>query len=218
MVRAAAKNHEHVGVVVSRPTTARVLDELRRDGSLSRRHPAAGWPGDAFAHTAGYDAAIVEWLDERESPPPGTSGADRSAIAALLPPTIHLTLERAGSLRYGENPHQHGARYRIAGAALVVGRRGPARGQGALVPQHLRCRRGVAPGPRAARRRWRPTWRWPSSSTPTRAARRSMPTWPTPTSGPSSAIPLSAFGGVVAIGGPVTGPWPRPSPPDPRPT
>jgi phosphoribosylaminoimidazolecarboxamide formyltransferase/IMP cyclohydrolase len=36
-------------------------------------------------------------------------------VAALLPPSIHLTLERAGSLRYGENPHQHGARYRIAG-------------------------------------------------------------------------------------------------------
>ncbi|HEY4947161.1 MAG TPA: bifunctional phosphoribosylaminoimidazolecarboxamide formyltransferase/IMP cyclohydrolase PurH, partial [Acidimicrobiales bacterium] len=61
----------------------------------------------------------VAWLDEREGP--GRSEAEiREGAAvfdtvALLPPTIHLTLERAGSMRYGENPHQHGARYRIAG-------------------------------------------------------------------------------------------------------
>jgi phosphoribosylaminoimidazolecarboxamide formyltransferase/IMP cyclohydrolase len=53
----------------------------------------------AFAHTAGYDAAIVEWFDEEE----------------LLPATLHLTLERADELHYGENPHQRGARYRLAG-------------------------------------------------------------------------------------------------------
>ena len=35
----------------------------------------------------------------------------------MLPPTLHLTLERAGVLRYGENPHQRGARYRTAGTA-----------------------------------------------------------------------------------------------------
>ena len=69
---------------------------------------------EAFAHTAGYDAAIVAWLDEQE-PPAGELDPETFESAALLPPTIHLTLERAGSLRYGENPHQHGARYRIAG-------------------------------------------------------------------------------------------------------
>ena len=41
--------------------------------------------------------------------------ADSADSDAILPPTIHLALERAGSLRYGENPHQHGARYRIVG-------------------------------------------------------------------------------------------------------
>jgi phosphoribosylaminoimidazolecarboxamide formyltransferase/IMP cyclohydrolase len=98
MVRAAAKNFAHVGVVVSPADYGSVLDELRRDGSLSaqtRRRLARA----AFAHTAGYDAAIVRWLDDDE----------------LLPPTIHLTLERAQVLRYGENPHQHGARYRVEG-------------------------------------------------------------------------------------------------------
>jgi phosphoribosylaminoimidazolecarboxamide formyltransferase/IMP cyclohydrolase len=114
MVRAAAKNHDHVGVVVSPDDYPEVLAELRAHGSLSegiRRRLAR----QAFVHTAGYDAAIVEWLDERESPPTETTGAELLDTAALLPPTIHLVLERAGSLRYGENPHQHGARYRIAG-------------------------------------------------------------------------------------------------------
>ena len=114
MVRAAAKNHDHVGVVVSPDDYPGILAELGEHGALSeatRRRLAR----DAFAHTAGYDAAIVEWLDERETPSSDQSGADLLGITALLPPTIHLTLEHAGSLRYGENPHQHAARYRIAG-------------------------------------------------------------------------------------------------------
>src|SRR5665213_894272 len=116
MVRAAAKNHDHVAVVVDPADYPRVLEELRTDGSISldtRRQLAR----QAFAHTAGYDAAIVAWLDEREqaSRAEGGAGATDLEVAALLPDTIHLTLERAGSLRYGENPHQHGARYRVAG-------------------------------------------------------------------------------------------------------
>ena len=117
MVRAAAKNHDHVAVVVDPGDYAPVLEELRTNGSISietRRRLAR----HAFAHTAGYDAAIVEWLDEREHALVAEeSGAGDSdlAVATLLPESIHLTLERAGSLRYGENPHQHGARYRVAG-------------------------------------------------------------------------------------------------------
>ncbi len=108
MVRAAAKNHAHVGVVVSPDAYGTVLEELEQEGSLS---PATRLrlARDAFAHTAAYDAAIVDWFDEV-----GASGP-AEADASILPPTIHLALERAGSLRYGENPHQHGARYRIVG-------------------------------------------------------------------------------------------------------
>ncbi|HEX7444652.1 MAG TPA: bifunctional phosphoribosylaminoimidazolecarboxamide formyltransferase/IMP cyclohydrolase, partial [Acidimicrobiales bacterium] len=116
MVRAAAKNHDHVAVVVDPADYPHLLEELRTEGSISldtRRQLAR----QAFAHTAGYDAAIVAWLDEREqaSRARGGTGATDLEVAALLPDTIHLTLERAGSLRYGENPHQHGARYRVAG-------------------------------------------------------------------------------------------------------
>ena len=104
MVRAAAKNHAHVGVVVDPTDYEPVLEELRTGGALSdatRRRLAR----DAFAHTAAYDAAIVTWFDESS-----TEAAD------ALPPSIHLALELAQPLRYGENPHQEGARYRQAGA------------------------------------------------------------------------------------------------------
>ncbi len=122
MVRAAAKNHEHVGIVTSPADYPVVLEELRASGSLSaatRRRLARA----AFAHTAAYDAAIVEWLD-RGGPKPvgeleGASDADveEAALSAVLPPTLHLTLERTEVLRYGENPHQRGSRYRVAGTA-----------------------------------------------------------------------------------------------------
>ena len=100
MVRAAAKNHERVGVVVQPEDYGTVLDELEADGNLSdttRRRLARA----AYAHTSAYDAEIVDWLTE--------------ADADELPPTVALTLERQEVLRYGENPHQTSARYRIAG-------------------------------------------------------------------------------------------------------
>jgi phosphoribosylaminoimidazolecarboxamide formyltransferase/IMP cyclohydrolase len=103
MVRAAAKNHARVGVVVDPADYAPVLEELRSAGDLSaetRRRLAR----KAFAATAAYDAAVVSWLDDT-----GPESGDP------LRPTLHLALERVQELRYGENPHQHGARYRQVG-------------------------------------------------------------------------------------------------------
>ncbi|HVF73479.1 MAG TPA: bifunctional phosphoribosylaminoimidazolecarboxamide formyltransferase/IMP cyclohydrolase [Acidimicrobiales bacterium] len=100
MVRAAAKNHDSVAVLVDPADYQPVLDELRREGELSdatRRRLARA----AFAHTAAYDAAIVGWFDSNDDD--------------ALPPTVHLALERAQDLRYGENPYQVGARYRTVG-------------------------------------------------------------------------------------------------------
>jgi len=100
MVRAAAKNHAHVGVVVDPADYGSVLDEIRREGALSdatRRRLARS----AFAHTAAYDADIVTWFDAEDG--------------EALPATLHVALERAQDLRYGENPHQVGARYRQIG-------------------------------------------------------------------------------------------------------
>lgn len=109
MVRAAAKNHEHV-VVVTNPTQYDVVvEELRSQGAVSpeTRHQLAR---AAFAHTAAYDAAIVAWFDNG-----GSLGVVPAETDAVVPPTLHLTLERADVVRYGENPHQIGARYRVIG-------------------------------------------------------------------------------------------------------
>ena len=102
MVRAAAKNHAHVGIVVDPSAYGDVLAELRADGALSdatRLRLARA----AFAHTAAYDAAIVAWFDEEDE------------ASDSLPSTLSLTAQRVQDLRYGENPHQVGARYRQAG-------------------------------------------------------------------------------------------------------
>jgi len=95
MVRAAAKNFAAVGIITDPSDYKEVIDELSASGALSdstRRRLARA----AFAHTAAYDAAIVNWLDDGDP----------------IPPTLHLALEKTDDLRYGENPHQAGARYR----------------------------------------------------------------------------------------------------------
>lgn len=100
MVRAAAKNWAHVASVVDHADYPTVVEDLRTKGEVSepvRRRLAA----TAFAHTAAYDAAIANWFAQTEAKESGE-----------LPKTVHLALEKAQVLRYGENPHQRGARYR----------------------------------------------------------------------------------------------------------
>jgi phosphoribosylaminoimidazolecarboxamide formyltransferase/IMP cyclohydrolase len=99
MVRAAAKNHAHVAVLVNPADYEAVIVEIETDGGVSaasRRRLAAR----AFAVIAEYDAAIANWFADGDP----------------LPDSLHLSAGRAQSLRYGENPHQAGARYRLAGA------------------------------------------------------------------------------------------------------
>ena len=103
LVRAAAKNHAHVGVVVDPRDYGRVLEELRSTGELSQA-TLRDLARTAFARTSAYDSDVVAWLDSDGTPP-------------VLPPTLQVTLERAEVLRYGENPHQPGARYRRVAAA-----------------------------------------------------------------------------------------------------
>ena len=106
MVRAAAKNHAHVGVLVDPADYGPVVEELRADGWLgdaTRRRLARA----AFAHTAAYDAAIVAWFD---ADPASDHAGDP------LKPSMHLALERVQDLRYGENPHQQGSWYTEPGA------------------------------------------------------------------------------------------------------
>lgn len=106
MIRAAAKNLGSVGVVTDQSQYDAVLNALRTHGGLDdtlRRQLAS----DAFAHTAAYDAAISTWFT-RDEP---------------FAPQIALALPRLATLRYGENPHQNAAAYRIDGTKGVLAAR-----------------------------------------------------------------------------------------------
>ncbi len=103
MIRAAAKNHQSVGIVTTPDAYDVVADELEtNDGVLS---PTArqSLATDAFAHTAAYDRAIHQYLSEEEE--------RESNESSSLPSPFRLSLPRAEALRYGENPHQEGALY-----------------------------------------------------------------------------------------------------------
>ncbi len=116
MIRAAAKNHAGVAVLVEPAQYTPVLDELRASGgelSLETRRRLAR---EAFRRTAQYDAAIAAWL--RDAVPPRAAAAE---TAPLLPPLLHLQAERVTALRYGENPHQEAALYRPPGPRLGIG-------------------------------------------------------------------------------------------------
>ncbi|MEX2274257.1 MAG: bifunctional phosphoribosylaminoimidazolecarboxamide formyltransferase/IMP cyclohydrolase [Actinomycetota bacterium] len=97
MVRAAAKNFESVGVVVNHERYPSIVEELRREGGLTRE-TRERLAAEAFAYTAAYDTAIAGWF------------ADRLA-GQELPATLGLALTRLDDLRYGENPHQRAALY-----------------------------------------------------------------------------------------------------------
>ena len=109
LVRGAAKNHARVAVVTDRAQYGEVLDELRASGALSagtRQQLAAR----AFAVTAAYDAQVAAWFAR-------ATGKDstHAVQSHALPEQLTLQLEREATLRYGENPHQRGARYRVVG-------------------------------------------------------------------------------------------------------
>lgn len=103
MVRAAAKNHASVGIVVNSSDYDRVIDELKTAKTLSHstRFDLAV---KAFEHTAQYDGMIAQYLGARVNKQ-DNEPADRFAR------TFNLQLVKAQDLRYGENPHQSAAFY-----------------------------------------------------------------------------------------------------------
>jgi phosphoribosylaminoimidazolecarboxamide formyltransferase / IMP cyclohydrolase len=102
MVRSAAKNAAHVGVVVDPSDYEAIAVELEKGGELSKA-TRFRLMQKAFAHTAAYDAAISEYL---------TARATEDAEPAHFPQTLAAVYTKAQDLRYGENPHQAGAFYR----------------------------------------------------------------------------------------------------------
>jgi phosphoribosylaminoimidazolecarboxamide formyltransferase/IMP cyclohydrolase len=109
MVRGSAKNHAHVAIVTDPSRYGAIVSELKSSGALSQA-TRTQLARDAFAHTAAYDAEILAWFDA--GMPAKGEGVD---APAELPETLTIELKREQVLRYGENPHQVGARYSTAG-------------------------------------------------------------------------------------------------------
>ncbi len=126
MIRAAAKNFEHVAVVVDPRRYQEILSELEESGGALFAGTRLGLARDAFAHTAGYDALIHDYFHEVISRPqrdaqvnaPANAPVDASSAgpatesSVAFPGHIFLNLARVQELRYGENPHQAAAFYR----------------------------------------------------------------------------------------------------------
>lgn len=113
MLRAAAKNHARVAVVVDPADYAPLLAALRAGGTdeALRRTLAQ----KTYAHTGRYDSAVATWLAGQLAPP----------ATADFPAELALRFEKIADLRYGENPHQRGAFYRdpASGVAAVANAR-----------------------------------------------------------------------------------------------
>ncbi len=113
MVRAAAKNHADVAVLTSPDQYEAFLAALaagRVDGALRRQLAL-----EAFRHTASYDSAISSWMASRpELAGPAGSPTQEPALGEGAPLRLELPLQQ--SLRYGENPHQPARWYSQAGA------------------------------------------------------------------------------------------------------
>jgi phosphoribosylaminoimidazolecarboxamide formyltransferase / IMP cyclohydrolase len=101
LLRAAAKNHAAVTVVVDSADYPLLLDELRANGNAVSPATRYTLAVKAFEHTARYDGAIANYL----------GAIDFNGERADFPHTLNLQFHRAQAMRYGENPHQRAAFY-----------------------------------------------------------------------------------------------------------
>lgn len=114
MIRAAAKNHESVAVVVDPADYGLLARELEEHGGATGLALRSRLAAKAFAHTARYDTMIASFL-----------AAQHPASGERFPATLPLVWEKVQDLRYGENPHQLAAFYRdpaLRGASIASAR------------------------------------------------------------------------------------------------
>ena len=105
MLRAAAKNHQDVTVLISPEDYAPVLEEMKANQNVVSYKTNLGLAKKVFAHTAQYDGAIANYLS--------ALGADLDhKKRSAYPETLHLAFEKVQEMRYGENPHQSAAFYK----------------------------------------------------------------------------------------------------------
>jgi len=115
MVRAAAKNHASVAVVVNPARYREVIEEMKKTGGEIRQATRVALAREAFGHTAEYDAMIHAYLTgEKET---GKEGGHPERLA--------LSFRRVSELRYGENPHQSAALYSEEGSSAPSLSRAP---------------------------------------------------------------------------------------------
>ena len=100
MLRAAAKNHAHVAVVVNHLRYQSIIQEMKEKNGEISEATCRELAIEAFAHTADYDANIHAYLSGRQK----------------FPDTLTLSLRKMSGLRYGENPHQEAALYSEVGS------------------------------------------------------------------------------------------------------
>jgi len=104
MLRAAAKNHPSVAVVIEPAQYGELRAELAEHDGSTQAETRSRWARQAFARVASYDATIARWMQPDDVP---------------FPQRLNLPLSKVQALRYGENPHQRAAFYG------EVGWRGP---------------------------------------------------------------------------------------------
>ena len=202
LVRAAAKNHASVAVVTSPERYDALLDALRDTGSVPLGLRAA-LAIEAYRHTAAYDTRIAAELPCRmdnagiELPP--EPGLPRSRDR--YPPSLTIELEKVETLRYGENPHQLAARYRRPGTTAADGpfATGAAPLQGKTLSYNNVLDASAAAA--LARALRDPACVIVKHTNPCGAAERPtlLEAWEAALAGD----PVSAYGGVVAVTGPV---------------
>ncbi len=117
MVRAAAKNHKHVGIVVEPKDYDQVLFELKANGGKLLPETRLKLAAKAFDHTARYDNEIAKWFKTMQKQP-AQGEVDSKNISGRFEFADEIQLKLVKSdleLRYGENPHQFGAFYKTEG-------------------------------------------------------------------------------------------------------
>ncbi|MDF2706420.1 MAG: bifunctional phosphoribosylaminoimidazolecarboxamide formyltransferase/IMP cyclohydrolase [Nonomuraea muscovyensis] len=188
MIRGAAKNHSTCAVVVDPAAYGDVLDALNEGGfTLAERKRLAGL---AYAHTASYDVAVASWFAGAYEPD------------GEWPAFMGATWERKATLRYGENPHQ--------AAALYAGGSGGSGGSGGLAEaEQLHGKEMSYNNYLDADAAWRAAWDFTDpcvaiikhqnpcgiavGADVAEAHRKAH-----------ACDPVSAYGGVIAVNGPVT--------------
>jgi phosphoribosylaminoimidazolecarboxamide formyltransferase/IMP cyclohydrolase len=111
MIRAAAKNHADVAVVVDPADYASIIAELKNNSNALTKQTRFNLALKSFEHTARYDTAIATYLGNINGP--------------QFPETLNLQFYRNQTMRYGENPHQNAAFYREktpAGGTIAAAR------------------------------------------------------------------------------------------------